>query len=113
MSHHATWEFRPIRFAAHAQRRYCYLVSPTVITLIGKPGCHLCDAARETIKTVVGQLASEASAPAITVEELSIFDDPALLERYADEIPVVLINGRVHNVWRVDPDRLRAALLEI
>ena len=83
------------------------------ITLIGKPGCHLCDVARETIDTVVKRLESEASAPDITVEELSIFDDPALLAQYADEIPVVLINGRVHNIWRVDPDRLRAALLEV
>ncbi len=88
-------------------------MSTAAITLIGKPGCHLCDVARETIGTVVGQLSSEVSAPAITVEELSIFDDPALLARYADEIPVVLINGRVHNIWRVDPDRLRAALLEV
>jgi glutaredoxin len=88
-------------------------VSTAAITLIGKPGCHLCDAARETIGTVVQQLESEASAPSITVEELSIFDDAALLERYADEIPVVLINGRVHNIWRVDPDRLRAALMEV
>jgi hypothetical protein len=30
-----------------------------------------------------------------------------------DEIPVVLINGRVHNIWRVDATRLRAALLEV
>jgi hypothetical protein len=90
--------------------RYCWIVPATVITLIGKPGCHLCDAARETIVSVVERL--EASAPSVTVEELSILDDPALLERYADEIPVVLINGRVHNIWRVEPDRLRAALLE-
>ena len=88
-------------------------MSSVAITLISKPGCHLCDAARETIDTVVKQLESELSAPSITVEELSILDDPALLERYADEIPVVLINGRVHNIWRVDPDRLRAALLEV
>ncbi len=88
-------------------------MSTAAITLIGKPGCHLCDAARETIGAVVGRLESEASAPAISIEELSIFDDPALLDRYADEIPVVLINGRVHNIWRIDPERLRAALLEV
>ena len=83
------------------------------ITLIGKPGCHLCDAARETITAVVRQLDSEASAPIITVEELSIVDDAALLDRYADEIPVVLVNGRVHNIWHVDAARLRAALVEV
>ncbi len=95
-----------------AQRRYCWFVSTAAITLIGKPGCHLCDAARETIGAVVKQLESEASARTITVEELSILDDISLLDRYADEIPVVLINGRVHNIWRIDPARLRAALLE-
>ena len=88
-------------------------MSTTVITLIGKPGCHLCADARETIKAVVEQLVLEASARSITIEELSILDNPALLDRYADEIPVVLINGRVHNIWRVVPDRLRAALLEV
>lgn len=88
-------------------------MSTARITLIGKPGCHLCDVARDTITAVVGELAPEASAPAISVEELSILDDPTLLQRYVDEIPVVLINGRVHNIWRIDPERLRAALLEV
>ena len=95
------------------QRRYCWTVSTAAITLIGKPGCHLCDTARETIGAVVKQLESEASAPTITIEEISVFDDASLLGRYADEIPVVLINGRVHNIWRVEPARLRAALLEV
>ncbi len=88
-------------------------MSTVAITLIGKPGCHLCDVARETVGAVVQQLESEASAPVITVEELSILDDAGLLDRYVDEIPVVLINGRVHNIWRVDATRLRAALLEV
>jgi glutaredoxin len=92
---------------------YSWIVPAAVITLIGKPGCHLCDAARDTIAAVVGQLAPESAAPSISVEEFSILDDPALLERYVDEIPVVLINGRVHNIWRIDPERLRAALLEV
>jgi glutaredoxin len=83
------------------------------ITLIGKPGCHLCDAARDVVTSVVAGLGSEASAPSITVEELSILDDPELLDKYADEIPVLLLNGRVHNIWRVDPARLRQSLLEV
>ncbi len=87
-------------------------MSTVAITIIGKPECHLCDAARDAVAGVVADLGSEPSAPTITVEELSIFDDPALLDRYEDEIPVVLIDGRVHNIWRVDPARLRTALLE-
>jgi glutaredoxin len=83
------------------------------ITLIGKPGCHLCDDARGVVTSVVAELSGEASAPAIAVEELSILDDAELLEKYVEEIPVVLLNGRVHNIWRVDPARLRKSILEL
>lgn len=83
------------------------------ITLIGKQGCHLCDDARDVVTSVVAELAGEASAPAITVEELSILDDAELHEKYVEEIPVVLLNGRVHNIWRVDATRLRKAILEL
>jgi glutaredoxin len=72
--------------------------------MLGKPGCHLCDDARAVITEVL------TGFPAVTFDEKSILDDPALLDEYAEEIPVVLIDGRVHTIWRVDPDRLRAAL---
>lgn len=84
-----------------------------VLTLLGKPGCHLCDEARGVVAGVVADLEHVASAPSITVEEVSILEDAALLERYAEEIPVLLLNGAVHNIWRVDAARLRAALLEV
>lgn len=54
----------------------------------------------------------EPSPAAIVLEEKSILDDAALHERFVEEIPVVLINGAVHNYWRIDPVRLKAALLE-
>jgi glutaredoxin len=83
---------------------------PTVsLTLIGKPGCHLCDNAREVITSVVADLGSAAS---VELDEKSILDDADLHEKYVEEIPVVLINGRVHNIYRVDPARLKNALLE-
>ena len=43
-------------------------------------------------------------------EERSILDDPALFEQYAEQIPVVLVDGRQHTFWRVDEARLRSAL---
>jgi hypothetical protein len=73
------------------------------ITLIGKPGCHLCDVAREVIEVVCLDTDD-------TWVEVSIADDPALYEAYWDKVPVVLVDGRPHDVWRVNPDRLRAAL---
>ena len=76
---------------------------PPRITLIGKPGCHLCDDARAVIARVAADLG-------VGWTEVSILDDPALLERYAEEIPVTLVDGRRHDYWRVDEARLRAAL---
>ena len=86
------------------------VVSDVRLTLLSKPGCHLCDTARDAVTEVIAQLGAVASA--VTVEELSILDDPELNERYWDEIPVVLVNGRVHTIWRVDPARLTRALEE-
>ena len=73
------------------------------ITLIGKPGCHLCDEAREVVAAVAADVG-------VGWEERSILDDPALRERYAEQIPVTLVDGQPHDFWRVSADRLRAAL---
>ncbi|GGO78255.1 MULTISPECIES: glutaredoxin family protein [Nocardioides] len=73
------------------------------VTLYGKPGCHLCDDARTVVERVCADLG-------VDWVEQSILDDPALRERYAEEIPVVLVDGRQHTFWRVDEARLRAAL---
>jgi hypothetical protein len=45
-------------------------------------------------------------------EERSIDDDPDLRARYAEQIPVTFVDGRRHDFWRVDENRLRAALRE-
>ena len=85
---------------------------PIALTLLMKPGCHLCDTAREVVAGVVAELEGIPTAARVTVSELSSLADPELVERYAEEIPVLLIDGRVHTIWRIDPARLRAALLE-
>lgn len=78
------------------------------ITLIAKPGCHLCDEARPVVEQVV------SGFEGVTLREVSILDDPALEARWADDIPVVLVDGRPHSSWRVDPvklaDRIRQRL---
>lgn len=73
------------------------------VTLVGKPGCHLCDDAREVIVRVTGELGAG-------FEELDILQDEELYRTYAEQIPVTLIDGRQHDFWRVDERRLRAAL---
>jgi hypothetical protein len=74
-----------------------------VITLIGRPGCHLCDDARAIVAKVAADVGS-------TVEERDITQDPELHDRYREQIPVVLIDGAQHDFWRVDEGRLRRAL---
>jgi glutaredoxin len=81
-------------------------VPTAIVTLLTRPGCHLCDDARAIVSSVV------ADIPAVELIERSIEDDAALAATYAEEIPVVLINDRVHNIWRVDAVRLRRALEE-
>ncbi|MBR7825856.1 glutaredoxin family protein [Actinospica sp. MGRD01-02] len=75
----------------------------TRITLIGKPGCHLCDAAREIVAKVAADLG-------VGWVEYDINADPGLKEDYWDLIPVTLVDGRRHDFWKVDEARLRAAL---
>ena len=82
------------------------------LTLYSKPGCHLCEDARTVVDDVVGRLRASASPLDIDVEEIDIHSDPALVERYGEEIPVVLIDGRMHTYWRVDAARLESALLK-
>ena len=75
----------------------------TRITLIGKAGCHLCDAAREIVAKVAADLG-------VGWVEYDINEDPRLKEDYWDTIPVTLVDGRTHDIWKVDETRLRAAL---
>ncbi|MGW2838595.1 glutaredoxin family protein [Streptomyces sp. NPDC001493] len=74
-----------------------------VVTLLGKPGCHLC----EDAKAVVDAVCAETGA---ALEEKDITRDEALYAQYWEQIPVVLIDGEQHTFWRVDPKRLRTAL---
>jgi glutaredoxin len=80
------------------------MTTARTVTLIGKPGCHLCDDARE----VVLRVAAETGA---VVEERDITVDTALYEKYWEQVPVVLVDGEQHTFWRVDPARLRTALV--
>ena len=76
----------------------------TRLTLLTRPGCHLCDDARGVVEDVLGGF------PEVAFEERSIVGDADLEREYAEEIPVVLIDGRVHTIWRVDRARLEKAL---
>ncbi|WP_405743023.1 glutaredoxin family protein [Streptomyces sp. NBC_01525] len=73
------------------------------VTLIGKPGCHLCDDAQ----AVIERICAETGA---SWEKKDITEDAELHRTYWEQIPVILVDGAQHDFWRVDPKRLRDAL---
>ncbi|HVT81606.1 MAG TPA: glutaredoxin family protein [Phycisphaerae bacterium] len=69
------------------------------ITIMSKPGCHLCEAAVKTVQKIV------AWHVETIVEEVDITQDLELLEKYRDDIPVILVDGVEKFRHQVDPDR--------
>ena len=78
-------------------------MNPARVTLYGRAGCHLCDDARTVIEAVCAELGESFT-------EVDIDTDAALRERFSEEVPVTFVDGRQNDFWRVDPQRLRAAL---
>jgi glutaredoxin len=73
------------------------------VRLYSRPGCHLCDDAREVIARVCADTGT-------TFEEVDITTSAELTAAYGEQIPVTFVDGRQHDFWRVDETRLRAAL---
>jgi glutaredoxin len=73
------------------------------ITLLTRPGCHLCDDARAVVEHVAADLGVPWTERDITRSESDLRD-------YGEMIPVTLIDGVQHDFWRVSEHRLRAAL---
>jgi hypothetical protein len=76
------------------------------VVLLGRDGCHLCDDARLLVAEVCAEL-----GVGWREDDIDSPDCPQeLRRRHADDIPVTFVDGEVHDFWRVDRDRLRAAL---
>ena len=75
----------------------------TRVTLYGKPGCHLCEEAREAVEEVRVERGFE-------LEEVDVSVDPRLHARYGERIPVVDIDGREELELYVDAADLRERL---
>ena len=74
------------------------------VTLYTRPGCHLCDQAREAILGLRGVM------PPFELDEVNIDEDDGLLARYLERIPVVLVDGEVVCELELELDSLRAVL---
>jgi hypothetical protein len=73
------------------------------VVLVTKADCHLCAETRAAVGRVTDALG-------IGWTEQSIDQDPALRERFAEEIPVVLVDGIQRDFWKIDEARLTRTL---
>jgi glutaredoxin len=74
-----------------------------IVTLYGRPGCHLCDEARAAIAELDGDGGFE-------LREVDIEGDDRLLAAYLERIPVVEVDGRQVSELEFDRDAFARAL---
>ncbi|WP_420120105.1 glutaredoxin family protein [Nakamurella sp.] len=75
----------------------------STVTVYTRAGCHLCEVAIAT----ASRIAAETGSVVTTVD---VDADPEDQAEYGDLVPVILVDGRMHGYYQVDPERLRAAL---
>ena len=74
-----------------------------VVTLYGRPGCHLCDEAETLLRDLAERLGFELVLT-------DIESDDALLERYVFDIPVITVHGDEIARAPISPRTLEATL---
>jgi glutaredoxin len=67
-----------------------------LVTLYGKPGCHLCEEARAAVERVRARRPFE-------LREVDVSLDPVLNRRYGERIPVLALDGEELFEYFVDP----------
>lgn len=73
------------------------------ITLYGKPGCCLCDEAKDVVERV------QENHP-FKLEQVDISKDSQLLGKYGERIPLIWVDGKMAFKFRIDEGALVAKL---
>ncbi len=74
-----------------------------VVTVYSRLNCHLCDVAVDALESVRAELDFE-------IEKIFIDGDAELIRKYGEEVPVIHIDGKHHDIFRVDLNRFRSSL---
>jgi len=77
--------------------------APPRLTLLARAYCHLCDDMRDALAPV-------AAESGIEVRYVDIDADPALVARYDERVPVLVLDGVELCHYHLDAPRVRAAL---
>jgi glutaredoxin len=73
------------------------------VTIYSRSGCHLCEIAIDRINSTLNELDFELDIKLID-------DDFKLQEEFGEQVPVILIDGKAHDYWRVDLERFTKAI---
>ncbi len=79
------------------------LAGPLDVTLYTRPGCHLCEEAKQ-------QIAPLLRGAGARLREINIDEDPVLRERYNADVPVIFLGARKVAKHRVDREQFRRQL---
>ncbi|MBI3193783.1 MAG: glutaredoxin family protein [Ignavibacteriae bacterium] len=77
----------------------------TVVEILSKPDCHLCDVAKEVVINV------QAKHP-FEVREISMREGDEYFETYKERIPVIFINKEFAFQYKVSEQQFLTKLLE-
>jgi len=73
------------------------------VTVYSRSGCHLCEIAIDQIQSVKKDLDFDL--------EIKLIDKDLDLEKeYGEQVPVILIDDKIHDYWRVDLKRFTKAI---
>ncbi len=75
------------------------------LTMVVRQGCHLCEVAENDLARVLGRFSAEYPDTGFEVDLVEIEARPEF-EKYTDDIPVLLINGKQVAFWRIEEDRV-------
>jgi glutaredoxin len=76
---------------------------PVRVTVLGRQGCHLCERARVAVSRVCERTGTGWG-------EADVDDHPELVPVFGEWVPVIFVDGRRHDYWAVDEQRLTEAL---
>jgi glutaredoxin len=79
------------------------LAAPRDVTIYSRPGCHLCDEAKQQIAPLLKEFDARLT-------EINIDEDPELRARYDYDVPVIFLGARKAAKHRVDPVQFRRQL---
>jgi glutaredoxin len=80
------------------------------LTLITRQGCHLCEEASNDLARLVARFSALHPEKPYVVEVIDVDSDKDLRDKYSEEVPVLLLNGKQVSFFRIDVDRVLAQM---